>query len=67
MILNRFVLNQILMQQELDRRGIRTTPQQTEAIMYAVKDYAIDNKRILTDAEFEKIVNAVMARVSAAA
>lgn len=53
--------------EHLERRGIQATPEQANDILARVKQFSIENKRLLTSAEFESIVNAVLAPAGAIA
>lgn len=53
-------------EEHLERRGIQTTAQQAEAIVAGVKQRSIEKKGLLTDAEFEKVVDSVLATSSVA-
>ncbi|HUJ22410.1 MAG TPA: hypothetical protein VLX58_12840 [Bryobacteraceae bacterium] len=53
-------------EEHLERRGIHVTPQQAEAIVAGVKQRSIDKKGLLTSAEFEQIVDSVVAASPAA-
>ncbi len=48
-------------EEHLERRGITATEDQKNAIVARVKQASIDKKGLLTDAEFEAIVKAVLA------
>ena len=47
-------------EEHLERRGISATADQTNDILGRVKQFSIENKRLLTGAEFERIVEAVL-------
>jgi len=47
-------------EEHLERRRIEATPQQAEAILAGVKQRSIEKKGLLTDAEFEKVVDSVL-------
>ena len=49
-------------EEHLERRGIQATPQQAEAIVAGVKQRSIEKKGLLTDAEFEKVVDSVLTK-----
>lgn len=47
-------------EEHLERRGLRATPQQTEEIAARVKQLSIEKKALLTGPEFEEIATAVL-------
>ena len=47
-------------EEHLDRRGKTATPEQANLILSRVKDLSTKNKALLTDAEFDEIVNEVL-------
>ncbi len=47
-------------EEHLERRKIDATPDQANEIVARVKQFSIEHKRLLTAAEFEEIVNAVL-------
>lgn len=47
-------------EEKLEERGKQATPEQVLEIVARVKQSAIDNKQLLTDAEFDEIVKAVL-------
>ena len=53
-------------EEHLERRGREATPEQTNEIVARVKQFSIDHKRLLTDSEFDEIMNAVLASAQAA-
>ena len=52
-------------EEHLERRQIQVTPQQVDAIVAGVKQLSIEKKALLTGAEFDKIVSAVLERTPA--
>jgi isopropylmalate/homocitrate/citramalate synthase len=52
-------------EEHLERRHIQVTPQQVDAIVARVKQLSIEKKALLTGAEFDKIVSAVLERTPA--
>jgi isopropylmalate/homocitrate/citramalate synthase len=44
----------------LEEMGVAATPEQTMDILMAVKDKSIEKKGLLTDGEFEQIVQSVL-------
>ena len=53
-------------EEHLERRHIQATAQQVDAILARVKQLSIEKKALLTGAEFDKIVSAVLERTPAA-
>jgi len=47
-------------EEHLERRGLKATPEQANEILARVKQASIEKKGLLTDAEFEGIANAVL-------
>jgi isopropylmalate/homocitrate/citramalate synthase len=52
-------------EEHLERRHVQVTPQQVDAIVARVKQLSIEKKALLTGAEFDKIVSAVLERTPA--
>lgn len=53
-------------EEHLERRGLAATADQANDILSRVKQFSIENKRLLTSAEFEEIANAVLGRKASA-
>lgn len=53
-------------EEHLERRHIQATAQQVDAILARVKQLSIEKKALLTGAEFDKIVSAILERTPAA-
>jgi isopropylmalate/homocitrate/citramalate synthase len=53
-------------EEHLERRHIQVTPQQVDAIVARVKQLSIEKKALLTGAEFDKIVSAILERTPTA-
>lgn len=49
-------------EEHLERRGLTATAEQANDILARVKQFSIENKRLLTSAEFEEIASAVLGR-----
>ena len=49
-------------EEHLERRGLTATPEQANEILARVKQVSIENKRLLTGAEFEEIAAAVLGK-----
>ncbi len=47
-------------EEHLDRRGLKATPEQANEIVNRVKDLSIQKKSLLTNAEFDEIANSVL-------
>jgi isopropylmalate/homocitrate/citramalate synthase len=54
-------------EEHLERRNIQATPEQANEILARVKQFSIENKRLLTSAEFESIANSVLTLAGAVA
>lgn len=54
-------------EEHLERRGLTATPEQANEIVARVKQFSIEHKRLLTDAEFDAIAKAVLSPGSDAA
>jgi isopropylmalate/homocitrate/citramalate synthase len=53
-------------EEHLERRAISVTPEQADAIVMRVKQISIEKKALLTDAEFDDVVQSVREQVAAA-
>ncbi len=54
-------------EEHLEARGLTATPEQANDIVARVKEFSIQNKRLLTDGEFDAILKAVLGPAAGAA